>query len=249
MKKDIALGINSLTYDPDKVLVFNGASVENVNLTQDMVENDQYIAITRKTVNADNKDFEIEVVNASNSIAYAGALLLANEGLVNGTPQGLFYAQREPITLRIDLPGMGSECSQRVELVNNSNVKNAVNTLTERCLESHSDYKQAANYSYCESKAYSEDQLRVTAGFDLASKLNLDFNAVSAAKKQIFIMSFKQIFYTIALDVPERAEDFFTDNETWDNIVTQNGVDNNNPPVFVSSVVYGRTIYVTLETK
>ncbi|MBU5889783.1 thiol-activated cytolysin family protein, partial [Vibrio cholerae O1] len=66
-------------------------------------------------------------------------------------------------------------------------------------------------------------------------------------KKKVMILAYKQIFYTVSADLPKNPSDLFDDSVTF-NDLKQKGVSNEAPPLMVSNVAYGRTIYVKLET-
>ncbi|MHC9335889.1 thiol-activated cytolysin family protein, partial [Clostridium perfringens] len=57
----------------------------------------------------------------------------------------------------------------------------------------------------------------------------------------------KTIFYTVISDLPINPSDIFYDSVTF-NDLKKKGVSNEAPPLMVSNVSYGRTIYVKLET-
>ena len=61
------------------------------------------------------------------------------------------------------------------------------------------------------------------------------------------VAAYKQIFYTVSAELPNNPSDLFDNSVTFDEL-TRKGVSNSAPPVMVSNVAYGRTIYVKLET-
>lgn len=77
--------------------------------------------------------------------------------------------------------------------------------------------------------------------------MNIDYDAIFKGEKKVMILSYKQIFYTVGVDAPDRPSDLFGDSVTFDKLALK-GVNNDNPPAYVSNVAYGRTIYVKLET-
>lgn len=247
MNTSINEHIQKLSYDPATILAFNGETFSTVYPTEDKTEGDKYIVVHNEKVPVNQKNFDIAIVNAINDRTYPGALLLANQALVNNMPSGL-YAKRAPIKLRINLPGLEEQGTRTINNPTFSSVSEAINGLISAWFKDYaSTHHITTNCSYTESKVYTKDHLQVILGFDLGSKLNLDFKAVSENKKQIFILSFKQIFYTVSVDAPEQPGDFFSDDETWENLVN-NGVSNDAPPVYVANVAYGRTIYVAMQT-
>ena len=61
------------------------------------------------------------------------------------------------------------------------------------------------------------------------------------------VAAYKQIFYTVSAELPNNPSDLFDDSVPFEEL-TRKGVSNDAPPVMVSNVAYGRTIYVKLET-
>lgn len=66
-------------------------------------------------------------------------------------------------------------------------------------------------------------------------------------RKKVMVAAYKQIFYTVSAELPNNPSDLFDNSVTFDEL-TRKGVSNSAPPVMVSNVAYGRTIYVKLET-
>lgn len=247
MNNSINQHIQELKYDPATILAFSGQEYSNVYPVEDKKEGDKYYVIRNEKQKINQSNYDIAIVNAINDRTYPGALLLANQALVNNMPSGL-YAKRTPINLRINLPGMEEQGTKTVNAPSYSAISEAINNMTAYWFKNYAPtYHIPTNCSYSESKVYNEDHMRAILGFDLGAKLNLDFKSVSENKKQIFVLTFKQIFYTVSVDAPEQPGSFFADDEKWENL-TANGVGNDAPPVYVANVAYGRTIYVTMET-
>ncbi|PDZ70474.1 alveolysin, partial [Bacillus pseudomycoides] len=77
--------------------------------------------------------------------------------------------------------------------------------------------------------------------------LNIDFNAIANGEKKVMVAAYKQIFYTVSAELPNNPSDLFDNSVTFDEL-TRKGVSKAAPPVMVSNVAYGRTVYVKLET-
>lgn len=104
--------------------------------------------------------------------------------------------------------------------------------------------------NYSDTMVYSKSQLSALFGCNfkaLSKSLNIDFDSILKGEKKVMLLSYKQIFYTVSVDPPNRPSDLFGDNVTYDTLALK-GVNNSNPPAYVSNVAYGRTIYVKLET-
>ena len=247
--KEIDEKVYGLAYDPEQILAFKGDSISNYVPNEGKLDGDKYIVIKREKRNLKNANTDIAVVSSVADRTYPGALLLANEKLVDNMPDGL-VAKRAPLTLRINLPNMGADGTVAVQNPTYSAITEGVNKMLEAWNQKYASKNSInANYSYMETEAFSEDQLSVILGCNfklLQKQLNVDFNAISKDEKKVHILCFKQIFYTVSIDNPTQPSDMFADDVTWDEL-TKKGVDNDNPPAFVSNVSYGRTIYVKLE--
>lgn len=249
MNKTIDDKILGLNYDPQQILAFHGDKIENCVPYGDGWDNGKYIVTHRTKHSIDSSNVDIAVITAMTDRTYPGALLFANEALVNNMPDTL-NVNRAPLTLRTNLP-MGNEGTVVVQNPTYSGVSEAINQILTAWENKYAaTHHLNANCQYSETKAYSESQLRVALGcnFDiLQSSLNVDFNSISKNEKQVFILSFKQIFYMMSIDAPTHPSDVFASDVTWDELV-QKGVKDQNPPAYVTNVSYGRTVYVKAET-
>lgn len=251
MNNEINDNINRLNYDPNQILSFQGKAVESITPAHGEKKGTSYIVVTKEKCPLSSKNFDIAVVDSINDRTYPGALLLANRKLIENMPTSL-QVKRAPLTLGINLPGMTKDGVATVEEPSYSSVKIAINTMLKSWLERYSEkYHTPANCSYSEIQAYSMDQLAIKLGCNmnlLQTKLGIDFESISRGEKSVFVIVFKQIFYTVAIDGPESPAALFADDVTWKMIADQ-GVNDENPPAYVANVAYGRTIYVALETE
>lgn len=242
--------IGELKYDPVQVLAFNGEQITNFVPNEAQTENGKYIIVRREKMKLENENFDIAVVNSLRDRTYPGALLLANEKLVNNMPTAL-VCKRAPITLRINLTGIGMDGTITVPQPSNSSVSQAIDRMLNDWHEKYATSNSLpANCSYSETKAYSQKQLSVALGCNFEifnAALNIDFKSISERKKSTYVLAFKQIYYTVSMDAKESPAAFFDDSVTWDNLVAA-GVNEKNPPVYVGNVAYGRMIYVAVET-
>src|SRR5262249_52124675 len=62
-----------------------------------------------------------------------------------------------------------------------------------------------------------------------------------------YIVKFFQIYYTVDVDPPTAPHDAFADDVTVDQVTAQVG--DKNPPVYVSSIAYGRQVLFTFESE
>lgn len=96
----------------------------------------------------------------------------------------------------------------------------------------------------------SEEQLAVALGASVTApvvasvKAGFDFNDTQARSR--FVVKFFQLYYTVDVDPPSLPHDFFAPSVTVDDVAAVVGGDN--PPVYVSSIGYGRQVVFTFES-
>lgn len=247
-KKLINEKIEGLQYKPENVLAFNGTTISDFVLRSGEMKSGVFI-VTTKTKNTMSGDYDIAIPNAYASITYPGALLVANSKLVEGTPTAL-AAHRAPIKLTVDLPGLAEDGSAEVKNPGYGEVNAAINTILENWYADKSqDHAIKCNIQYNSSILYDEKSMALKFGCDanyLGNKLGIDFNAIRSQKKSAYLMQFKQIFYTVSVEPPKHPADVFADDVEWEDI--SRNINNNNPPVYVQNVQYGREIYFLMES-
>lgn len=242
--------IYNLSYDPNKILSFNGESLESFIPNEGIETPDKFIVIKREKKNITDSNTDISVIDSINNRIFPGAIQLANRKLVENRPD-FVSCDRKPIVLSIDLPGMGNKSKVVVDSPSNSSVSSAISNLLETWNSKYSStHKIPTRVQYNESMVYSESQISTKFGLNfksLGKSLDIDFNGIFEGKKKAMIISFKQIFYNVSVDAPKSPSDLFGDNVSWEELNLK-GVNNDNPPTYVSNVSYGRTIFVKLET-
>ncbi|MFC5370365.1 thiol-activated cytolysin family protein [Arcanobacterium bovis] len=243
--------IRGLQYDPRGVLAVPGESVKTVPVTRDQFKDGTYTVFKHERKSFNNLRSDIAALEANNATIFPGALVLANQSLAKGTPIPVGI-DRAPQTISVDLPG-STRGSNRITIQNpsKSTVEQGINDLLQRWTDRHDSYPEhAAKMSYDESMVTSKEQLKAKFGLGfekIAAKLNVNFEAIHKHERQVAIASFRQIYYTVAMDTPTNPHKVFAPNVTRDDLVAR-GVNNKNPLGYVSSVSYGRQIFVKLET-
>ena len=93
----------------------------------------------------------------------------------------------------------------------------------------------------------SENQFKAKANAkqSIYGNLEVDVDAASSNKKQVALVDFTQVYYTMAAD-NQTLDAPFADNETLDNIKQQ--IHEDTPAAMVTSVDYGRRIVACVET-
>lgn len=243
-------GIADLKYDSRDILAVNGDKVESFVPKEGKNSNGKFVVVEREKKSLTTSPVDISIIDSMTNRTYPGAVQLANKAFTDNQPS-LLVAKRKPLNISIDLPGMRKENTVTVQNPTYSNVSGAVDDLVSTWNEKYSStHTLPARMQYTESMVYSKSQiasaLNVNAKY-LDNGLNIDFNAIANGEKKVMVAAYKQIFYTVSAEQPNNPSDLFDDSVTFEEL-TRKGVSNTAPPVMVSNVAYGRTIYVKLET-
>ncbi|WP_180235790.1 thiol-activated cytolysin family protein, partial [Bacillus toyonensis] len=246
----IDTGIANLKYDSRDILAVNGDKVESFVPKESTNSNGKFVVVEREKKSLTTSPVDISIIDSVANRTYPGAVQLANKAFADNQPS-LLVAKRKPINISIDLPGMRKENTISVQNPTYGNVSGAVDDLVSTWNEKYaSTHSLPARMQYTESMVYSKSQiasaLNVNAKY-LDNSLNIDFNAVANGEKKVMVAAYKQIFYTVSAELPNNPSDLFDNSVTFDEL-TRKGVSNTAPPVMVSNVAYGRTVYVKLET-
>ncbi|PGY00260.1 alveolysin, partial [Bacillus cereus] len=247
---DIDTGIANLKYNNQEVLAVNGDKVESFVPKESINSNGKFVVVEREKKSLTTSPVDISIIDSVANRTYPGAVQLANKAFADNQPS-LLVAKRKPLNISIDLPGMRKENTITVQNPTYSNVSGAVDDLVSTWNEKYSTtHTLPARMQYTESMVYSKSQiasaLNVNAKY-LDNGLNIDFNAIANGEKKVMVAAYKQIFYTVSAELPNNPSDLFDNSVTFPEL-TRKGVSNTAPPVMVSNVAYGRTVYVKLET-
>ncbi|MFL1470003.1 thiol-activated cytolysin family protein [Paraclostridium bifermentans] len=248
--EEIDNGIANLNYNKNEVLASNGDSIENVTPREGFKTNNKFIVVERNKKTLTTSPVDISIIDSVTDRTYPGALQLADDSFVENRPN-ILMCKRKPIDISIDLPGMKKENTTTVQNPTYSNVSGAVDELVSNWSDKNSQtHTLPARTQYTESMVYSKSQISNALNINaklLDNSLGIDFNAISNGEKKVMIAAYKQIFYTVSAQLPNNPSELFDDNVTFKELVRK-GVSNETPPLMVSNVAYGRTIYVKLET-
>lgn len=239
--------IQSLTYDRDTVLAYKGRTFEVIMNKGYLDRSKNFVTITQVSRSFGAEQHDIGVIASNEHITFPGALLSANDRLLNNAPDFLAF-ERQPLRYSINLPGLTSDSSFTI-VPSFAEYQSSMSKILNTWYHKQPHHVLNANFHSEYGMAYSQDQLRVMFGVEFnyfGHKLNIDFNAVTNKDKLIMIRRFRQIFYTVSVEAPQEPSDLFGSRVTLDKV--RRRITNENPAVMVNSVSYGRQIYVKIET-
>ena len=251
-KKDYTAELNNylfgLNYDKLNILTRKGEAIENYTNTSTKQQGSEFVVVEKVKKSLSNGSSDVAI--NSNGDIYLGALFKVNQDLLENKPQQISL-DRSKGRISVDLPGMVGGDSYVDANPTVSGMQEGVNTLLNRWHEKYAAKNPApARMQYESTSAYSMNQLKAKFGSDFEKvgvNLKIDFEAVNKGEKQVEVVDFKQIYYTANFDAPKNPSDVFAPGVTVDQLKAR-GIDENTPPVYVSSVSYGRQMYVKFET-
>ena len=237
-----------LNYDKLNILTRKGEALENYTNTSTKQQGSEFVVVEKVKKSLSNGSADV-AINGNGDI-FLGALFKANQDLLENKPQQISL-DRSKGRISVDLPGMVGGDSYVDANLTASGMQEGVNTLLNRWHEKYAAKNPApARMQYESTSAYSMNQLKAKFGSDFEKvgvNLKIDFEAVNKGEKQIEVVDFKQVYYTANFDAPKNPSDVFASGVTVDQLKAR-GIDENTPPVYVSSVSYGRQMYVKFET-
>lgn len=193
---------------------------------------------------------EVAILRPTSGIIYPGALVVADKATLGGLPTP-GAVDRAPMTLRIDLPGMGENGTLKVDKPSNFSVAEKIDEALEwwNANAYEEGYVNASNSSFVAKTAYSSRQVSMDLSMnvewargDVAAQFNFSQNKTSRTA----MMVFKQVFYTITMTPPTSPGGFFGPEASISEIEQKFGPDS--PPAYVQSVNYGRIIMFRMTT-
>lgn len=214
------------------------------------------VIVCTEVRNSDNAEYsKISILSPTGSTIFPGALIYANQDLRRGTPRGLKRFNRAPITITHDLPGT----STRIVLTDSDNLYTEYQEKLNAELEKWNSrnqqlpvdlrYTNGARAKYHSATAYSRKQIGIGLKVDVrwaSGDASLDVVFANDAEKNDVVARFEQIFYTLTYQAPNAPEKVFDPSVTVDELRREANFDGANAPAYVSSVSYGRTIFLRM---
>jgi thiol-activated cytolysin len=183
---------------------------------------------------------------ASSDAMYPGAVIGADS-----IASGLFtqiVLPRAPATISVSLENLDGAKQAVIADPSLSSYRDALSSL----LEAEITGSTPANlYSEIE-EVHSESQLNLALGVQASWSLGIaslksSFDWAKQDVRSRYIVRYTQAYYTVDLDVPAEPSALFAPTVTLADV--QGKLDERRPPVYVSSVTYGRMVLFTFESQ
>lgn len=239
----------SLSYDPRIVLsvVADGAT-SAVPVRDKQSTNNAVIICTRTQTRLARNLGEVAVLNPTVGVIYPGALILANEDLMDGHPTPIALP-RAPCMLSIDLPGLKNPGASVTP--DTASVQSFINEKLEAWNQDAvaNGYINAARSVLNIAQSFSSQQVALELGFNATwatGNASTQLSCSSTSERSVVVAYYKQVFYTVTMNTPLQASAVFADTVTEDD--ARQVFNNDSPPAYVRSVDYGRLLMVRMET-
>lgn len=241
--KDVADYIKNQQYDADAALAIDLRPTVALDTTNRGDDSAGRLIVTRKTLKkAKNGDSGMHALEQSEQL-FPGQILFADEGLVNGSPTAMSNLSRGAGTFEVVLPGL-YDSEFTANSTKRTQVRNGINQKVEEWAESKKKKKLTAKETLRITQAFDGRQIGLDIGFEIAKKLDIKSDYQQSVEKNIFIVSFEQIFYTVNTSL-ENDTVVFADSVTKAEVEEEIG---NKPVVMITQASYGKMVFLKIET-
>jgi thiol-activated cytolysin len=195
----------------------------------------------------ETRQYDRVVAYAANSDAMFPGAIIGADSVVNGLFTQVVLP-RAPATISVSLENLGGSKQAIVKAPSLSAYRDALSSI----LEAEITGSTPANlYSEIE-QVHSEKQLNMALGVQASWSLGIaslkssfDFSRQNVMSR--YVVRYTQAYYTVDLDAPATPSALFAEGVTLADV--QAKLDDRRPPVYVSSVTYGRMVLFTFESK
>jgi Thiol-activated cytolysin len=192
---------------------------------------------------------KMTIFNPDAEVLWLGALLQGDgysDGL--GSLQELPIRQRAPLTVFIDL--LKDDVSQVVENPNPASLQTAIGTLVDQAEQA--GHQAGSKIFFSQKTTHSLKQaaldLGVSARF-MGNQIESQLEYERSVEKRTLTAYFIQQMYTASVVLPQTPGAFFSNEFTQERLEEQaklGRIGSENPPTFISSIVYGRMLMLTM---
>jgi hypothetical protein len=188
---------------------------------------------------------KVVTFNPDVEIMWVGALLQGN-GYTGGIGSlaELPIRQRTPLTLTIDL--LTSDITRTVAKPTSATTNAAIGDLVQQAMDN--GHSAGSNIDFTKEMMYSYNQFALAMGFSASysgATIKASMDASTSSETRTMTAYFVQRMFTVHMVLPQHPEDLFSDAFTdamLQREVREGRMSSDNPPVFVSSISYGRIL-------
>lgn len=192
---------------------------------------------------------KIVMQNPAAGILYPGSLIQGKGYLLGaGSLRELPIRERAPISIATDLNFEGN--SAVIRNINYASYQAALAQILAQA--KRQNVKPGANLVYDQVEVQNSEQAALDLGFSvkyLGKNASGEVDAKSSSKENSFMVAFEHRAFTVSAVAPETAAGFFSGDLSIDKMKTyerRGVIGEENPPLYVSSVNYGRLLLFTV---
>ncbi|MER3317060.1 MAG: thiol-activated cytolysin family protein [Allomuricauda sp.] len=249
--------VANLSYDPNALLGVEDTGSSNTARTPGETVDSPPVEENNVTTNCSTTSYnlktnyeDIAILKPNAGIIWPGALVKVDANLRNGLPTPV-APDRAPLSLRVDLPGIGTNGNFTVDNPDFNSVDAGIDVALEwwNANAYQEGYVNEAS-SFSDSKtSYSSKQVSMDLGVniewastDFSSQLSYESTSINKVANMVY----KQVFYTVSMETPSNPSAVFGDDVSTSEV--QSMFNSSAPPGYIKSVSYGRIIMFRLET-
>ena len=194
---------------------------------------------------------EIVTFDPDSEILWAGALLQGASHARRGALQELPIRQRGPLRLSINL--LARDNARTVDNPALSTVQSAIGDLVE--IASKAGHRAGSDISYDQVSSYSLEQTALELGLSaryLGGNVSSSLSMSRDTEQHNVTAYFVQKMFTVSVELPQTPIEVFGSGFTravLDEQVSLGRIGPENPPVYVSNVVFGRMLLFTFTSE
>lgn len=196
----------------------------------------------------ETRHYDRLVAYSANSDSLWPGAIIAGKSLETGQLTQLQF-DRAPLGISVSLSNLIGGKSALIPSPKLSSYRDSLAGI----LDSELDGATPANIYAEVEEVHSLEQLSLAMGVNVTfltgglATIGASFNFDDEEVRSRYVVKFTQSYYTVDVDQPESPSAFFSDNVTVDDVAEVIG--QGDPPMYVSSVTYGRTILFTFESQ
>jgi Thiol-activated cytolysin len=193
---------------------------------------------------------EIVTLQPDADALYPGGLIQGGSYKL-GSLQPLVIDERTPIEVSVDL--LSSGVREVVQEPTVGNVREAIGKLVQRAKTNGIPVGGAAMGTFFEASSSKAFALKadLSARY-LTAKLDASFSYSSDASERVVNATIIQKAFTMTVQPPESIDSWFKPSFTkakYDALVAKGAIGPDSPPVYVSSVTYGRMLFLNIKVR
>jgi len=185
------------------------------------------------------------VALAANSESLWAGSLVRGDAVYTGlfTPIAL---DRAPMKISVSLANLAGAQSATLESPSLSAYREALASLLAQSVTGATPANMSVEISKIDTEQQLELALGVNATFSGLVNVKAGFDWTAASQKSRYLVKFTQSYFTVDVDTPASPGELFAPSVSLGDV--KKVADHDNPPVYVSSITYGRTVLFMFES-